>query len=227
MFTKNITISVLTCILFTVKSYAGFGLETTRLVYHEKNNSEGVVAFNTDKNRNYLLQSWVEDKTGKVSPDFVSTPPLLKLRAEQKNTLQVTKVVNLPSDSESLYWLNVKFVAPSSEGKENVLRYSMTNRIKIIYRPASLDNKDIETYIDKLTWRVSGNTLIVKNPTPYYVNISKLAINNQEIKIPDSYLIPKSEETLKLPGTINAPAHVRLTYINDYGKAIEKNVSVK
>ncbi|GAA0349587.1 molecular chaperone [Morganella psychrotolerans] len=227
MFTKKITISVLTCLLFTVKSYAGFGLETTRLVYHEKNNSEGVVAFNTDKNRNYLLQSWVEDKAGKVSPDFVSTPPLLKLRAEQKNTLQVTKVVNLPSDRESLYWLNVKFVAPSSEGKENVLRYSMTNRIKIIYRPESLDNKDIETYVDKLTWSVSGNTLTVKNPTPYYVNVSKLVINNQEIKLSDGYLTPKSEETLKLSGTTNAPAHIRLTYINDYGKAIEKNVSVK
>lgn len=84
MFTKKITISVLTCLLFTVKSYAGFGLETTRLVYHEKNNSEGVVAFNTDKNRNYLLQSWVEDNAGKVSSDFVSTPPLLKLRAEKE-----------------------------------------------------------------------------------------------------------------------------------------------
>lgn len=227
MFTKKITISVLTCLLFTVKSYAGFGLETTRLVYNEKNNSEGVVAFNTDKNRNYLLQSWVEDKAGKVSPDFVSTPPLLKLRAEQKNTLQVTKVVNLPSDKESLYWLNVKFVAPSSEGQENVLRYSMTNRIKIIYRPASLDNKDIETYVDKLTWNVSGNSLTVKNPTPYYVNVSKLVINNQEIKLPDGYLTPKSEEKLILSGTKNSPAHIRLIYINDYGKAIEKNVSVK
>ncbi|MBA5838935.1 fimbria/pilus periplasmic chaperone, partial [Morganella morganii] len=50
------------------------------------------------------------------------------------------------ADRESLYWLNVKFVAPSEEGQENVLRYSMTNRIKILYRPAALDNsRDIET----------------------------------------------------------------------------------
>lgn len=228
MFTKKIIISASIFILFTAKSYAGFGLETTRLIYQEKNNSEGVVAFNTDKNKNYLLQSWVEDNTGNVSSDFVSTPPLLKLRAEQKNTLQVTKVINLPSDRESLYWLNVKFVAPSREGQENILRYSMTNRIKIIYRPTSLDsNKNIETYVDKLTWSLSGKTITIKNTTPYYVNVSKILINNQEVKLPDGYLTPKSEATIKSENTVNDSDYIKLTYINDYGKAIERTFSFK
>lgn len=51
------------------------------------------------------------------------------------------KVSTLPSDKESLYWLNVKFVAPSSEDLEHVLRYSMTNKIKLIYRPTALSDK--------------------------------------------------------------------------------------
>lgn len=129
------------CFLASSTSYAGFGLETTRVIYHEKENSEGVVAFNTDKNRNYLLQSWVEDKNGKITQDFAVTPPLIKLKSEQKNTIQLTKIASLPSDQEALYWLNVKFVAPSSEDLENVLRYSMTNKIKLIYRPTALSDK--------------------------------------------------------------------------------------
>ncbi|HHN8366557.1 TPA: fimbrial biogenesis chaperone [Morganella morganii] len=84
MFTKTNILSACALLLLVSESYAGFGLETTRVIYHEKNNSEGVVAFNTDKGRNYLLQSWVEDKAGNISPDFVSTPPLVKLRAEKK-----------------------------------------------------------------------------------------------------------------------------------------------
>ncbi|WP_239670171.1 fimbrial biogenesis chaperone [Morganella morganii] len=174
------------------------------------------------------MQSWVEDKAGNVSPDFVSTPPLVKLRAEKKNTLQVTKVASLPADRESLYWLNVKFVAPSEEGQENVLRYSMTNRIKILYRPAALDNsRDIETYADKLDWSVSGNRLTVNNSTPYYVNVSKITVNNQEVKLPSGYISPKSVETITVPQAIKAPANVKLTYINDYGKAVELSYSAK
>lgn len=228
MFTKTNILSACALLLLVSESYAGFGLETTRVIYHEKNNSEGVVAFNTDKGRNYLLQSWVEDKAGNVSPDFVSTPPLVKLRAEKKNTLQVTKVASLPADRESLYWLNVKFVAPSEEGQENVLRYSMTNRIKILYRPAALDNsRDIETYANKLDWSVSGNRLTVNNNTPYYVNVSKITVNNQEVKLPSEYISPKSAETITAPQVIKAPANVKLTYINDYGKAVELNYSAK
>lgn len=227
MFTKtNITAACLLLLVST--SYAGFGLETTRVIYHEKNNSEGVVAFNTDKGRNYLLQSWVEDKAGNVSSDFVSTPPLVKLRAEKKNTLQVTKVASLPADRESLYWLNVKFVAPGEEGRENVLRYSMTNRIKIIYRPSVLDNnRDIETGMNTLAWSVSGNRLTVNNPAPYYVNISKITVNNQEVKLPSGYLSPKSTETLTVPQAIKLPTNIKMTYINDYGKAVELNYSAK
>ncbi|EPW8573385.1 fimbrial biogenesis chaperone [Morganella morganii] len=228
MFTKTNIITASVLLLLVSKSYAGFGLETTRVIYHEKNNSEGVVAFNTDKGRNYLLQSWVEDKAGNVSSDFVATPPLVKLRAEKKNTLQVTKVASLPADRESLYWLNVKFVAPGEEGRENVLRYSMTNRIKIIYRPSVLDNnRDTETGTDKLEWSVSGNRLTVNNPAPYYVNISKITVNNQEIKLPSGYLSPKSTETLTVSQAIKLPANIKMTYINDYGKAVELNYSAK
>lgn len=96
MFTKTNIITASVLLLLVSKSYAGFGLETTRVIYHEKNNSEGVVAFNTDKGRNYLLQSWVEDKAGNVSSDFVATPPLVKLRAEKRTHYRSQKWPHYP-----------------------------------------------------------------------------------------------------------------------------------
>lgn len=222
---KKILLASILISAFTSTSYAGFGLETTRVIYSESSKNEGVVAFNTDKNRNYLLQSWIEDINGKVTSDFAVTPPLLKLRAEQKNTLQITKVANINNNQESLYWLNVKFVAPSNENLENVLRYSMTNRIKLIHRPASLTEKDFDKSVVELKWHSIGNNIKVKNTSPFYINIAKLKVNGSEVTAP-SYLAPRSDTVIDLPSTIKNPAKVSLSYINDFGKNLESTFSV-
>lgn len=205
-------------LIYISYSYAGFGLETTRVIYNEKNNSESFVAFNSDSNTNYLLQSWVEDINGKLTQNFVITPPLIKLVAQQKNTLQVIKNTTLPDDVESMYWINVKFVAPSNEDLENVLRYSMTNRIKLIYRPRTLNENNIEKDIANLKWSVKSGNLVVNNNSPFFVNIANISINNIEMTETVSYLSPKSETIItKSTGAINK---IKLTYINDFGKDI-------
>ncbi|MBG3012417.1 molecular chaperone [Proteus faecis] len=201
-------------------SFAGFGLETTRVVYNESNNNEGFVAFNSDKNTNYLLQSWVEDLNGKLTQDFVITPPLIKLMAQQKNTLQVTKNTTLPNDIESMYWINVKFVAPSNENLENVLRYSMTNRIKLIYRPQSLRDVNIEKKIKELRWSVKNTSLVVSNSSPYFINIGKLIVDGNEIEKIPSFLSPKSETTINVNKTLSGKEKIKLFYIDDFGKSL-------
>ena len=201
-------------------SFAGFGLETTRVVYNESNNNEGFVAFNSDKNTNYLLQSWVEDLNGKLTQDFVITPPLIKLMAQQKNTLQVTKNTTLPNDIESMYWINVKFVAPSNENLENVLRYSMTNRIKLIYRPQSLIDVNIEKEIKELRWSVKNTSLVVSNSSPYFINIGKLIVDGNEIEKIPSFLSPKSETTTNVNKTLSGKEKIKLFYIDDFGKSL-------
>lgn len=200
MFMKKIVPTLLLCFLASSTSYAGFGLETTRVIYHEKENSEGVVAFNTDKNRNYLLQSWVEDKNGKITQDFAVTPPLIKLKSEQKNTIQLTKIASLPSDQEALYWLNVKFVAPSSE--------------------------ELEDVVNELTWSRSTAGVKVVNPTPFYINIAKIKINNREVEAP-SYLEPRSETVINVSNLGASSNKVSLNYINDYGKGLDSQYLIK
>ncbi|WYX00973.1 molecular chaperone [Proteus vulgaris] len=207
-------------------SFAGFGLETTRVVYNESNNNEGFVAFNSDKNTNYLLQSWVEDLNGKLTQDFVITPPLIKLIAQQKNTLQVTKNTILPNDIESMYWINVKFVAPSNENLENVLRYSMTNRIKLIYRPQSLKNANIEKEIKTLNWNIKNENLVVSNKSPYFINIGKLIIDGKEIENIPSFLLPKSETTINVGKTLPSNKKIELFYIDDFGKSLPVEFSL-
>lgn len=201
-------------------SFAGFGLETTRVIYNEQSNNEGFVAFNTDKDTNYLLQSWIEDLNGKVTQNFVITPPLLKLVAQQKNTLQVTKNITLPNDVESMYWINVKFVAPSNENLENILRYSMTNKIKLIYRPQSLSHINIENEVKTLKWSLKNGNIVITNNTPFFINIGKIFLNHSEVEDNPGYLSPKSETIIKVNKIQSNQNKIQLIYIDDFGKGV-------
>lgn len=71
---KNVFLGLGLLLSTVTSSFAGFGLETTRVIYNEQSNNEGFVAFNTDKDTNYLLQSWIEDLNGEVTQNFVIIP---------------------------------------------------------------------------------------------------------------------------------------------------------
>ncbi|MDQ8937077.1 molecular chaperone [Acinetobacter rudis] len=200
--------------------YAGFGLETTRVIFSEKDRNQSVVAFNTDKNISYLAQSWIQNEQGKISPDFIATPPLLKLRPQQKNTIQLTKNVVLPADKESLYWLNVKFVAPISNAEnDNVLKYSMTHKIKLIYRPTLLSKIPFDQEVKKLTSEIQNNQVTLNNPTAFYINIAEIKVNGKEVKSP-SFVAPYSKKTIDLGFAAQVQSKTEITYIDDYGKSI-------
>lgn len=199
--------------------FAGTGLEATRIIYSEKDRSQSIVTFNTDKKTSFLAQSWIENEQGEISADFIATPPILKLRPEQKNTIQLTKNVVLKSDQESLYWLNVKFVPPVNSDDENILKFSMTHRIKLIYRPESLSKLPLEQEAEKLTWDVKNNQLQLNNPTGFYINLAKVEVNGEEIKAM-SYIAPYSQNKISLSSGTKAHSKIEISYINDYGKSI-------
>ena len=142
MFTKTNILSACALLLLVSESYAGFGLETTRVIYHEKITARVLLPLIPTKAEIIFCSHGLKIKQ-EMSALILFQHHHSSNYGLKKNTLQITKVASLPADRESLYWLNVKFVAPSEEGQENVLRYSMTNRIKILYRPAALDNSRI------------------------------------------------------------------------------------
>ncbi|TCM65167.1 fimbrial chaperone protein [Acinetobacter calcoaceticus] len=215
---QRYTLSLI-AIAISIPAYAGFGLETTRVIYQEKDKNQSVVAFNTDQDTNYLLQSWVENNQEQLSPDFVTTPPLLKLRPQQKNTIQITKNSNQSNTTEQLYWLNVKFIAPSDKNLENVLKYSMTHRIKLIYRPSELSVFELAEEVKKIKWQMHDGALYAENPTAFFINIAALKINATDLEAP-SYFPPYSKTQLPIQLIPASQKSIQLTYINDYGKAV-------
>lgn len=197
---------------------AAFSLEATRLIYNEKERTAQITA-NNSGSMNYLVQSWVENIQGEQSNDFIPLPPIFKLNAGEKNAIQVTRHAELSPDRETLYWLNVQFVPPSDKDEVNVLRYSLTNRIKLIYRPHALKNVFLPDEVKRLRFSREGQELVVENPTGVYVNINQIQAGGAPLQSP-GYFAPFSTTRLVLEPANAQPGAIELEYITDYGSTL-------
>lgn len=86
-----------------------------------------------------MIQSWVEDKDGNKTKDFLATPPLFVVKPKGENTLRLMHVgTPLPTDRESVYWVNVKAI-PAVEKRsledKNALQLAVLSRIKLLLDP--------------------------------------------------------------------------------------------
>ncbi|WP_432693201.1 fimbrial biogenesis chaperone [Morganella morganii] len=198
-------------------SYAGILLGSTRVVI-ENGRNEGSVNVHNREDNNYLIQSWVLDKSEVPTDDIALTPPLFKLNANTSNALRIVITKDLPQDRETLYWLNVKFIpsVKKSNLDNNSLSFALNNRIKIIYRPESLSGESINQVFEKIIIQKSGNILKIKNPTKYFINISEILINKKNIKNP-GYIEPETEISLDLPKN-NKNGNLEYIFIDDLGK---------
>lgn len=202
--------------LLTSAAHAGVIIEGTRLIY-QADKKEAALGLSNPDNLNYLVQSWVEsaDHTREKIP-FLITPPLFRLDAKQDNVLRVVQTGgSLPTDRESLYWLNIKTI-PSSARQENTntLQIAIKTRIKLIYRPTSVTGKPDEM-AGKLRWHKEGNYLVVNNPTPFYMNFQTISIGDKNLE-DVSWVAPQSEAHFAVPGGIVGDS-VSWKIINDYG----------
>ncbi|EAU5657377.1 molecular chaperone [Salmonella enterica] len=205
----------------------GFSLGGTRVIYDGSKKEATVTVINSAKDAPFLAQSWVDnyvpsgekrvvpDTRGK--PPFLVTPPLYR-QDQGKNMLRIVRVGGqLPTDRESVYWLNVKAipaVSPLLKGK-NTLQFAYVLRIKLFYRPEGITGDPVSAG-EQLTFRRQGQNLVVKNPSPYYITFNKISMGGAEVKDTTLMVPPLGEQQYPLPATA-AGKTVKYRVLNDHG----------
>ncbi|GHE20788.1 molecular chaperone [Halomonas urumqiensis] len=216
------------CLMFGWSSLtqASIVIGGTRVIYPE-NQREVSVALNNSGDTPSLVQAWVDEGDASVSPDdsaapFVIFPPISRVEPDAGQTLRLvfSGEGSLPADRESLFWLNVLDIPPrpqaGEEGSRNFMQLAFRSRIKLFYRPASLEGR-ASGAPEQLRWRVAGGELRVDNPTPYHVNLSGLIVGGREVDIGEGLIPPRGSTTYPLPAGVSSPRQGELTFINDYG----------
>ncbi|XXD11691.1 fimbria/pilus periplasmic chaperone [Klebsiella sp. R445] len=195
---------------------AGVALGATRVIYPAGQKQVQLGVTNNDDSSTYLIQSWVENADGDKDGSFVITPPLFAMQGKKENTLRIIDATNnqLPQDRESLFWINVKAIPSMDKTKisENILQLAIISRIKLYYRPTKLALSPDQA-AEKLTFSRSGSSLVLNNPTPYYLTVTEL---NAGIRALENALVPPmGNASVKLPP--DAGSDITYRTINDYG----------
>ncbi|ENW9632255.1 TPA: fimbrial chaperone [Escherichia coli] len=199
---------------------AAFVVNGTRFIYEEgkKNISLDV----TNKARDtFGGQVWVDNTNQGNGVYMVPSPPFFKVGANQKQIVRIMKTQSaLPTDRESLFWLNVQEIPPKPKSADgNVLAVAVNTKVKLIYRPKALvkGRKDAEKSIRVVN---KDGQVWLSNPTPYYFAVTGVKVNGQASKLSTAVmnglaqLAPGSEVTLG-KSSLNGPVTVET--INDWG----------
>lgn len=199
----------------SVAHAGGVALGATRMVYKASDRQASLPVINSDTQHVFLLQSWIEDISGKRSGDFAITPPLFVIKPGSENTLRLIHVgAPLPADRESAYWISVKAIPARDQDKpadQSTLQLSFTSRIKLFYRPDGLQPSADDAQSLLTLAREQGH-VVVHNPTPYYLTMVNIRLDGRDTA---SVMVPP-KGSAALPNS-GASHSVAFQTINDYG----------
>ncbi|WP_426136164.1 fimbrial biogenesis chaperone [Pseudomonas sp. PWP3-1b2] len=206
-------------VLLATPAGASISLNATRIVFDGDHKEANITVRNG--NQDVLVQSWVDmnDASGSRAP-FAVTPPLARVFAKEQQLLRILyEGTGMPTDRESVVWLNVQEI-PKASAAENTLQLAIRQRIKIFYRPAGLLGSALQAPA-QLAWtlvRSGAQTVLqVKNPTLYHVSMADVKVQTQLAS--DSTMIAPGEQKQfplgALPG--DGPVQLSFSSINDYG----------
>ncbi|MBF7977886.1 MULTISPECIES: fimbria/pilus periplasmic chaperone [Rahnella] len=214
---------------FCTPVVAGIIIAGTRVIYPSSVKEVSVKLNNAGK-QPVLIQSWIDTgdihaKPAAIQVPFILTPPINRVESGKGQTLRISYTgETLPSNKESVFWLNVLEIPSKGQGKlaENRLQVAFRTRIKFFYRPAGLDGKANDAP-DAIIWQAKGQSILALNPTPYFVSFVSLSVNGKRIE--GDMVSPYSSLTLALPGNIGNK--ITGEYINDYGAANKFETTLK
>lgn len=205
------------------QAYAGISLSATRLVFDGKHKEAGITVRNNGED--VLIQSWIDtDATDSNSAPFAVTPPLVRVVGNEQQLLRVIyEGAGMPSDKESVVWLNVQEI-PQASKTQNTLQLAVRQRIKVFFRPAGMKS-DAYLAPTELLWRLEdqgGKTVLsVNNPGLYHVSIADIKLQSGQLTeqpFDFAMIAPGEQKKFALKQfDRNSTPSLSFGSINDYG----------
>ncbi|MDR8729165.1 fimbria/pilus periplasmic chaperone [Burkholderia pseudomultivorans] len=214
-------------------AHASVTLSGTRIVFDARE-KEVTLQMSNDGKRPALVQTWIDTGDERASPEsldvpFVIAPSIFRIEAGKGQTLRIMHTGEpLPTDKESLFWLNVLDVPPKAtvDPDANRLQLAFRTRVKLMYRPSGLPGEALDAP-SQLKWRIVARAdrqavLEAINPTPYVVNLSGIALvaNGKTFDAGVGFVRPGETASFPVKGSLDtdvAGGKVVYSSMDDWG----------
>lgn len=204
-------------------------VEGTRLIYPGKDREASINIINRS-NEDVVMQSWIskaEDNHDEDIP-FAILQPLTLLPPKSHKLLRVLYAgQGLPSDKESMFWLNIVEIPRKTEHSVS-MQFSIRQRLKFFYRPTGLHGTASDA-LQSLQWNRRRQSIEILNPSSFHISLIDLALEGAGLSQPLSdyvFLQPGASVTLDTRFPVPADSHVTFTEIADSGLLHQRRASL-
>ncbi|MCS3432159.1 molecular chaperone [Klebsiella sp. BIGb0407] len=218
----------LLCLPLSIQAAEGLRLPQTRVIFTEGEKSTTAGIQNLS-DKLYLVKAEVlnstdQNKQDKNSVPFLVIPPLFRLEPQSQYRVRILSqgTTNLPDDRESVFYLSflaIPSTTPSGKSDESAVTAQVSvgiqTLIKLFYRPTKLAMTAHEAQ-NKLVFQTYKDTVVMENPTPYYLTLNTLNLKGKNIELEKlgAMIAPFSKKTYHVNGKSE---EAKYTVINDYG----------
>lgn len=193
-------VAAVSMLVYGIAAQAGVSIGLTRVIVTGDDKS-GSVQIQNDGPRPALIQLWIDNNIAEldqpieyIKVPFVVDVPVFRLEPKTSKSVRIYytganstgNARQLPSDRESMFWLNVLEVPPKNAASalpSNEVQIAFRSRIKLFYRPSGIPARS-EGTISQLSfqWVPQGaaGVLRVNNSTPFHVTFQTVEIGESK-----------------------------------------------
>lgn len=225
MFSNTMKKSLIIFFLSTITFFAHATgvLPDSSVVIIEERDGEGALNIKNTDEFPVLLLTTLQNIPDDQQTLLTVTPPAARVEPGKTQRVRFMLTSSEPLKTERLKRVTVEGIPPQEKGKSEV-RMTVRQNLPVIIRPAGLE-KDLSPW-KRLSWQLSGNTLMVKNDSPYVVRLAQ-AVQTLPDKtvwqLPNSYVLPGQQFTLQPEGgkKVSNAAQVRISPATTWGFSVD------
>lgn len=196
---------------------AGLVPETSLLLIEESENGGTINLTNTDSLPN-LLYTTINDLPDDKGTHLTVTQPVVRVEPGQTQQLRFILRTDAPLTTEHLKRVVFEGIPPKDPSKNMKIGFNLRQDIPVLIHPKNLPVvKDAWTL---LKWSTAGNTLTVKNPSPYVVRMGQgveTLPSSSRAKLAKSYILPGETMTATLNKSPGSDNQLKFTPASRYG----------
>ncbi|TDG22177.1 molecular chaperone [Paraburkholderia silviterrae] len=242
--TLALSVAALLAAALSLPAHAGVTPEVSRVIFPAGETEQSLQVFNANT-WPVLVQAWVDDGRIDAVPQestapFVVLPPIFRMAAGDQTSLRIIHSgEKLPTDRESLFWLNVYeipgLLKEHQPDNAQAVTVTMRTQIKVFVRPAGLPygSRELPKRLTFSLAQAGGKlTLRIGNPTPYYASFSAVLVKagGHSQQITPDMVAPLSTATLALDALdaqAGERAEVLFSLIDDDGIPVVDSVKAE